>query len=162
MGPFFLWINKATIYILAITFLLGVISRPGFDFTGAHSLTGLSASVLGLFGLVAIMFFLLATGGYMKELLKGGSDEKEFSRRIASLKMSVYPWCTLEIALLIAVTVAGGGLLSGAPVYWHHLALSILTLAAYIKTYKISKISFLENRELLKSVLEKKKDIPKP
>jgi len=155
MATAFLRINEASLVLLILTILFSIGNWLGFDLRSTHALTGLLATVVGMFGLVAIMFFVMATGGYMKESLKGDSLEKDFIKRIAGIKMRLYPWCILEISLLIATAVAGGGLLAGAPVYWYHLGLAVATIGVYLKTISATKIDFAENRVMLEAVYKK-------
>jgi len=154
IAVFFLWVNRFSFAVVLLAGLSGfVVGR--FDLTvPLHIPMGLGAVFLGMFGLVAAMFYLITTGAAVKEAVISNNLPKELYARTAQLKKNLFPWCGATIVLLIMLAVVGGAIHVGiVPPYVHTLA-TLLVLAVYYKTNSRMKLDFQENREIMADALE--------
>jgi len=147
------WLNSLSLSIIVFSVALGMFVAPENSLLFHHVLTGFSACLLGMFGLVAAMFYIITTGAAIREALQEKKLSGDFNRRSANLKKNLFPWCMASITLLLTVTVVGGGVHVGKIPANVHLALSIAAVFAYVKTIRRMKENFHENRVIMADVL---------
>lgn len=119
-----------------------------------HIPVGLAAAVLGLFALVAVMFYLVVTGAGIKEAVMKGGLSAEYFQRTKPFKKELFPFCMMTITLFIAMTVLGAAVHVGKVNKNYHLFFALMTAISYGYTIKKTKEVFQKDRELIGSALD--------
>lgn len=148
-----LWLNSLSLSFIVFSAVLGMFEDPAGNLLIYHIIAGFSACLLGLFGLVSAMFYLITTGAAVREALRGKKNSAGFNRRMANLKKNLFSWCMASIFLLLTATVVGGGVHVGKIPAYVHLALSIAVVFVYVKTVRRMKENFHENRVIMADAL---------
>lgn len=119
-----------------------------------HIPMGLGAVVIGLFSLVAAMFYLFVTSGSIKEAVMDGRIPAEYYQRTKPFKKALFPICMLTITLLITMTVLGGAVhVQKLHKYWH-LVFALVTAVSYYYAIKKIKEVFQKDCELMAGALK--------
>lgn len=119
-----------------------------------HIPAGLGAVILGLFALVAVMFYLVVTGAGIKEAVMAKGLPAEYFLRTKPLKKALFPFCMMTIALLITMTVLGGAVHMGKVDKDFHLIFALMTAISYYYTIKKTKEVFQKDAELIAEALD--------
>lgn len=119
-----------------------------------HIPTGLGAVILGLFALVAVMFYLFVTGGSIKEAVTKSGLPVAYYHRTKPFKKALFPFCMTTITLLITMTVLGGAVHMGKVNRNFHLIFALVTAVSYYYTIKKTKEVFQKDAELIADALE--------
>ena len=119
-----------------------------------HIPLGLAAVVIGLFALVAAMFYLFVTGASIKEAVKERGLPAEYYRRSKPFKKTLFPFCMLTITLLITMTVLGGAVHAGKVNRNIHLFFALATAVSYYYTIKKMKEVFQKDTALIADALD--------
>ncbi len=124
------------------------------DMLHYHIPLGLIAVVIGLFALVAAMFYLVVTGASIKEAVAGKGIARDYFERTKPLKKTLFPFCMMTVTLLIAMTVLGGAVHVGKVDWKAHLFFALATVVSYYCTIRKIKDVFQKDRELIADALE--------
>ncbi|TBR21236.1 MAG: hypothetical protein EPO63_08890 [Candidatus Nitrosotenuis sp.] len=154
IATLFVYLNTFAALLTVGAALIGFFVPAFPDMLHYHIPMGLLAAVIGLFGLVAAMFYLVVTGASIKEAVAGRGISKEYFLRTAPLKKTLFPFCMATITLLIAMTVLGGAVHVGKVDWKVHLFFALATVIAYYYTIRKMKDVFQKDRELIADVLE--------
>ncbi len=119
-----------------------------------HIPVGLGAVILGLFALVAVMFYLIVTGASIKEAVMAKGLPAEYVQRGKPFKKTLFPFCMMTIMLLITMTVLGGAVHVGKVNKNFHLLFALVTAISYYYTIKKTKEVFQKDRELIADALD--------
>ncbi len=154
IATLFVGINRISLALFASMMLLGMFVVPGSGLLPIHVAVGLAASLLGMFGLVGAMFYLITTGAAVREAVGENNLSKELYARTRQLKKSTFPWCMAAIVVMLVTTVAGAGVQVDIIPAYIHLILSIATLAVYLKAIRRMKKDFYKNKLIMADVLD--------
>ena len=154
IATLFIYLNMFTVIMVCVSIIMGRLIGYGHVPVAYHIIVGLGTAVLGLFGLVAAMFYLITTGGSMKEALIANNLPLDVYKKTPKLKGKLFPWCMAVILLLIALPVLGGAVHVGKVESHVHLAVSVVTLLLYIQTVRVMKRTFHEDRLLMAEAIE--------
>lgn len=119
-----------------------------------HIATGLCAVVLGMFSLVAAMFYLVVTGNAIREAVKKQKLPAELFHRTRDFKAKLFPLCMGTIILLITMTVLGAAVHVEKVSKYVHLAFAIVTLVMYVFTIRSMKRNFHQNTVLVADTID--------
>lgn len=119
-----------------------------------HIIAGLGAVVLGLFALVAVMFYLFVTGGSIKEAVMKSGLPVAYYHRTKPFKKALFPFCMMTITLLITMTVLGGAVHVGKVDKNIHLIFALVTALSYYYTIRKVKEVFKKDAELIADALD--------
>jgi len=154
-GSFVLRVNGIALILLLSAILSGLVTdRETLNFE-YHVVLGLASSVVGLFGLTLLMFYIVTTGGYIKEGVKRFNLEKGLTDRLSKIKARLFPLTMIAILLLIGLPVAGAALHAGNENRFLHLSTAIATAIMYVAALRSAKKELLENRAIALEVQEK-------
>lgn len=119
-----------------------------------HIPTGLGAVILGLFALVAVMFYLFVTGASIKEAVLKRGLPMAYYHRTKPFKKALFPFCMMTITLLITMTVLGGAVHMGKVNKDLHLIFALMTAISYYYAIKKTKEVFQKDAELIADALD--------
>lgn len=154
IATLFVGINWISLALFASMMLLGMFVTPGSGIFPIHVALGLATALLGMFGLVGAMFYLITTGAAVREAVVENNLSKELYARTRQLKKSTFPWCMAAILVMLAATVAGAGVQVDKIPAYVHLLFSIVTFAVYLKAIQQMKKDFYKNRLIMADVLD--------
>jgi hypothetical protein len=153
IASLFVGMNLVAAFMVAVTAALGPLIQYNDTLFWFHLTSGLGAAVLGLFGLVSAMFYLVVSGMGIREAVAANKLPFELFARTRQFKKELFPWCVGAIVLLITMTVLGGGVHVKKIHKYYHLAFSILTIAVYIGAIVKMKSCYARNAGLIAETL---------
>lgn len=153
IASLFIALNSLSAALLAVAAALGPFVQYRGGLFWFHLTFGLGAAVLGLFSLVSAMFYLVVTGMGLRDAVIAHKLPVEFFERTRSFKSGLFPWCVAAIAVLIIMTVLGGGVHAGKINKYYHLAFSVVTLAVYLGAIRSMKKYYALNGALIAETL---------
>jgi len=153
IATLFITMNVLAIVLVAGACWTGFVIPPAEKEFIQHLALGLIASVLGLGGLVAAMFYLITTGSAVKQAVGDYKLDAENYRKTVLLKKRLFPLCMAVVILLIATTVLGGAVHVGNIDKSIHLYLALLSIILYIITVINIAKNFRTNRVIMADVI---------
>ena len=154
IATLFVGLNWLAFALFVSMALLGIFLTPGNELLPTHILLGLTASMLGMFGLVGAMFYLITTGAAVREAVVEHNLSSELYQRTRTLKKDTFPWCMGAILVMLVTTVLGAGVQVEKIPGYVHLILSIITLVVYMKAIRQMKKDFYKNKIIMADVLD--------
>ena len=154
IATLFVGLNWLAFALFVSMVLLGIFVTPGSGLLSIHIALGLTASMLGMFGLVGAMFYLITTGAAVREAVEEHSLSTDLYGRTRKLKKDTFPWCMGAILVMLITTVVGAGVQVEKVPGYVHLVLSIVTLLVYLKAIRQMKIDFYKNKVIMADVLD--------
>jgi len=132
----FIWLNTFSAALVAAAILFGL----AVPMEGAplhwHIGTGLAAVILGMFSLVAAMFYLVVTGKAIQHAVMDKKIPVELFHRTRDFKKKLFPLCMGTVILLITMTVLGAAVHTGKLSKYVHLGFALATLGLYVVTVR--------------------------
>ena len=117
------------------------------------------STILYMFTQTLIMFYLIGAGKKIKETIINYDLDKKIYEEVIDIKNILFPPLTLNILLVGAAFVLGGGVQTRAlHKYWHH-ALFFLGLLHYAKVLVIQHNSLIKNSNILSKVGEELENV---
>ncbi len=153
IASLFIALNSLSAVLLAVGAVLGPFVQHNDSLFWVHLTFGLGAAVLGLFSLVSAMFYLVVTGMGLREAVVTHKLPVELFERTRKFKSGLFPWCVAGIAVLITMTVLGGGVHVRKIHKYYHLAFSVVTLAVYLGAIRSMKRYYALNGALIAETL---------
>lgn len=153
-GSFLLRINGIAVILLLSATLSGLTTDIGAATFEYHVVLGLSSSVIGLFALTLLLFYIITTGGYIKEGIKVRNLDKTLINRLSGIKARLFPHTLLTLLLLIGSPVAGAMRHTGNDIKLIHLLTAIGTALVYILLLRRAKVELEENKLLAEEVVK--------
>jgi hypothetical protein len=154
IATLFVGINWLSFALFVSMALLGIFVTPGDSLLLIHIVLGLTASMLGMFGLVGAMFYLITTGAAVREAVEEHGLSGELYQRTRQLKKDSFPWCMSAILVMLVTTVVGAGVQVEKIPGYVHLILSIATVVLYLKAIRQMKRDFYKNKIIMADVLD--------
>jgi hypothetical protein len=153
IGWTFTALNVLSLFFVGVTAVLGffVESDGLFWF---HLTSGLGTAVLGLFGLVSAMFYLVVSGMGIRETVMVNKLPIDLFARTRQFKKELFPWCVATIILLITMTVLGGGVHVKKIHKYYHLAFAVVTIVVYLGAIRSMRSCYARNGLLIAEVLD--------
>lgn len=156
MAQFLLITTLLSIAGLIATSIMGFMATPGHLAT--HIIVALITSVLGLFSQSMTMFFFIGTGKQLKDKAAGTKGEEAVRQATRAMAMKVSPAATFAMMVLMVTFIMGGGVASGRTPKWLHIALTLTSLALYLRAYWIEINAMMQNAKLMEEYLGESED----
>lgn len=153
IASLFIALNSLSAALLAIAAVFGPLVQHREGLFWFHLTFGLGAAVLGLFSLVSAMFYLVVTGMGLRDAVVTNKLPVELFERTRKFKSGLFPWCVAAIAVLIGMTVLGGGVHARKIHKYYHLAFSAVTLVVYLGAIRSMKKYYALNGALIAETL---------
>lgn len=137
---------------LVVAFIFGYLTSVNHAYFQYHFMFALPASLLAVFAHCMTMFYFIGTGKQIKDICKEHDLNRSFVNRTRQFKSKSFPYMTGAIALTMAVTVVGGGVLSRAVPSVIHTALAYLALLFNFATLVVELKYLAANNILLDEI----------
>ncbi|MFQ5432492.1 MAG: hypothetical protein ACE5EN_08305 [Nitrospinota bacterium] len=154
IATLFVGINWTSFALFVSMALFGVFVGPGNGLLPIHIAMGLATSLIGMFGLVGAMFYLITTGAAVREAVEEHNLPMELYARTRQLKKDTFPWCMAAILVMLVTTVVGAGVQVDKIPGYIHMVLAVITLIVYLKAILQMKKDFYKNRLIMADVLD--------
>ena len=154
IATLFVGLNWVALALFLSMTVLGLFVTPENSLLPIHIVLGLTASMLGMFGLVGAMFYLITTGAAIRESVEENNLSMELFSRTRQLKKDTFPWCMAAILVMLVTTVIGAGVQVEKIPGYVHLILAVITLVVYLKAIRQMKKDFYKNKVIMADVLD--------
>ena len=150
-----MWLFMYACYLLTLVsvFLLAVTGCQGylhFQIMGLnHPSFALFTTIIYLFTETLVIFFFVGTHSSIKEYVQEQERDPEFYAHAKSIKRTLFPPMMLNIALVMAVFIIGGGVDTLVIPGWLHGALFIVAFLHFVKTILIQHRCFKVNTRII-------------
>lgn len=137
----------ASFILLLLTGLQGYL---GFTLLGVnHPTIGFLTAIIYLFTEVMVMFFFVGTGISIKEYVHDQNGDPQLHARSVAIKRKLYPPTLLNVLLVMAVFIVGGGVDTNVIPAWIHNILFLTAIGHFAITIRKQHICFKENTILV-------------
>ncbi len=140
-------LTLVSVILLAVTGYQGYFHFQVFGLN--HASLALFTTIIYLFTETLVMFFFVGTGISIKEYVKEQEKDPEYYAHAQSIKRTLYPPLLLNIVLVMAVFIIGGGVDTLVIPGWFHGALFIVAFLHFVKTIIIQHRCFKANTKII-------------
>ncbi len=135
---------------LGALLLTGLQGYFSFGLFGAgHPTFAFATAIIYLFTEVLVMFFFVGTGISIRDYIKEKGANHEFHKQSIAIKRKLYPPTLLNVFIIMAAFITGGGADTGVLPGWSHGLLFLIGFLHYLKTLKVQHLCFQDNTQII-------------